>query len=136
MQEERLLKRILSWEREPHRRSREDPRRVVDSVREHLQNILNTRQGNVPIGENYGLPDFIELFRDYPDSLRDYERSIRMTIQQYEPRLKAVRVKLMANEEDPMTLRFQISARLVTREEKVAVLLESTVDPDGKVLIT
>lgn len=108
----------------------------MDSVREHLQKILNTKQGNVPIGEEYGLPDFCELFRDYPDSLRDYERSIRLTVQKYEPRLTSVRVKLIPNEEDPMTLRFQVSARLVTREQRVPVVLESTVDQDGRVLIT
>lgn len=136
MYEERLLKRILSWERDPQRRTGEDSGRVMDSVREHLQKILNTKQGNVPIGEDYGLPDFFELFRDYPDSLRDYERSIRLTVQKYEPRLKSVRVKLIPNDEDPMTLRFQVSARLVTREQRVPVVLESTVGQDGKVLIT
>lgn len=136
MYEERLLKRILSWELDPQRRTGEDSGRVMDSVREHLQKILNTKQGNVPIGEDYGLPDFFELFRDYPDSLRDYERSIRLTVQKYEPRLKSVRVKLIPNDEDPMTLRFQVSARLVTREQRVPVVLESTVGQDGKVLIT
>jgi len=136
MQEERLLRRIIAWEREPHRRAREDPKRIIDSVREHLQKILNTRQGSVMIGEDYGLPDFAELLRDYPDSLRDFERSIRMTIQKYEPRLKMVRVKLLPNEEDLLTLRFQVSARLAAQEQRVPVLLESSVDQDGKVKIS
>jgi type VI secretion system protein len=136
MQEERLLRRIIEWEKDPHRRTREDPKRIIDSVREHLQRILNTRQGSVMIGEDYGLPDFAELLRDYPDSLRDFERSIRMTIQKYEPRLKVVRVKLLPNEEDLLTLRFQVSARLAAQEQRVPVLLESTVDQDGKVNIT
>jgi type VI secretion system protein len=136
MQEERLLRRIIAWEKDPHRRTREDPKRIIDSVREHLQRILNTRQGSAMIGEDYGLPDFAELLRDYPDSLRDFERSIRMTIQKYEPRLKMVRVKLLPNEEDLLTLRFQVSARLAAQEQRVPVLLESTVDQDGKVNIT
>lgn len=136
MQEERLLRRIIAWEKDPRRRTREDPKRTIDSVREHLQRILNTRQGSVMIGEDYGLPDFAELLRDYPDSLRDFERSIRMTIQKYEPRLKMVRVRLLPNEEDLLTLRFQVSARLVGQERRVPVLLESTVDQDGKVNIT
>jgi len=135
MQEERLLRKITAWEKDPHRRTREDPRRIIASIREHLQKILNTRQGSVMIGEDYGLPDFAGLFRDYPESLRDFERSIRMTIQKYEPRLKMVRVKLLPNEEDLLTLRFQISARLAAQEQRVPVLLESTVDQDGKVSI-
>ena len=136
MQEERLLRRIIAWEKDPHRRTRADPKRIINSVREHLQRILNTRQGSVMIGEDYGLPDFAELLRDYPDSLRDFERSIRMTIQKYEPRLKMVRVKLLPNEEDLLTLRFQVSASLAGQERRVPVLLESTVDQDGKVNIT
>jgi len=135
MQEERLLRRIIAWEKDPRLRTREDPKRTIDSVREHLQKILNTRQGSVMIGEDYGLPDFAELLRDYPESLRDFERSIRMTIQEYEPRLKMVRVKLLPNEEDLLTLRFQVSARLAAREQRVPVLLESMVDQDGKVSI-
>lgn len=135
MQEKRLLQRIIDWEKDPHRRAREDPKSIIDSVREHLQKILNTRQGSVMIGEDYGLPDFAELLRDYPDSLRDFERSIRMTIQKYEPRLKMVRVKLLPNEEDLLTLRFQVSARLAAQEQRVPVLLESSVDQDGKVRI-
>ena len=136
MQEERLLRRIRSWERDPQRRAREDPHRIIDSVREHLQKILNTRQGSAMIGEDYGLPDFVEMLRDYPDSLRDFERSIRSTIQSYEPRLTMVRVRLMTNEEDPLTLRFQVSAKLVSPDRKTAVVLESSVDQDGKVSIT
>lgn len=135
MQEERLLKRISSWERDPLRRERQDSRLIIDSVREHLQRILNTRQGSVLIGADYGLPDFVELLRDYPESLREFERSIRTTIQKYEPRLKAVRVKLLTNEDDPLTLRFQIAARLADPEQKIPVVLESRVDQDGRVRI-
>jgi len=135
MQEERLLKRIIAWERDPLRRTREDPKRIIDSVREHLQKILNTRQGSVMIGDDYGLPDFVEMLKDYPDSLREFERSIRATIQTYEPRLKAVRVKLLPNEDDPLTLRFQVSAKLVSRDQRIPVLLESVVDSDGKVSV-
>ncbi len=136
MKEERLLQRIIAWENNPTRRAREDPKRVIDSVREHLQKILNTRQGSVMIGEDYGLPDFVELFRDYPESLREFERSIRSTIQKYEPRLRTVRVRLLQNEEDPFTLRFQVSAKLAGQDKRVPVLLESKVDQDGKVKIS
>ncbi len=136
MQEERLLRRIIAWEQDPLRRTRQDSKRTIDSIKEHLQRILNTRQGSVMIGEDYGLPDFAELLRNYPESLRDFERSIRMTIQKYEPRLKTVRVKLLPNEDDLLSLRFQVSARLVSQDQRVPVLLESRVDQDGKVNVT
>lgn len=135
MREDRLLERIRSWEREPHRRAQEDPKRIIDSVLNHLQRILNSRQGSTPIGEDYGVPDFTELLRRYPDSLNDFERSIRQTIQKYEPRLRAVRVRLIPQEEDAFSLRFQIAAKLANEEYKDSVFFESLVDSDGKISV-
>ncbi len=135
MREERLLERIRAWRKEPGRRTRQDSKRAVGSVLGHLQRILNTRQGNVPIGADYGVPDFTDLVQAYPDGVRDFERSIRQTIQKYEPRLKAVRVHFVALTEDVLTIRFQITGRLVIEGHKEPVLFESVVGPDGKINI-
>src|SRR4030065_1609997 len=103
MREERLLERIQTWEREPARRGKEDPRRIVDSVIRHLQRILNTKQGNVPIAEDYGTPDFTDFFLTLPKTetnpKKEIEKAIRVAIQKYEPRLKGVRVNLVDQEE-------------------------------------
>ena len=136
MREDRLLKRISAWKKEPHRRSREDPKRTIDSVLEHLQQILNTRQGSALIGDDYGVPDFTELTQAYPDSVREFARSIRQTIQKYEPRLKGIRVRLIPQDEDFLSLRFQIMAQLLTEDHKEPVLFESVVDSDGKISIS
>jgi len=135
MREERLLERISTWEREPGRREREDVKRITDSILYHLQRILNTKQGNVPIAEDYGVPDFTDLFHSYPESVRDLEKSIRQTIQKYEPRLRGVRVSFIPQEEDILSLRFQIVAQLATAERKNSVLFETIVDSDGKVSV-
>jgi type VI secretion system protein len=132
MREERLLERIQTWEREPARRGKEDPRRIVDSVLRHLQRILNTKQGNVPIAEDYGVPDFSDFLNALPGSVREIEKTIRLAIQKYEPRLSAVRVSFIPQEEDPLSLRFQIFARLAA-EAKTQVFFETVVDSDGKI---
>jgi type VI secretion system protein len=134
MREEMLLERIKTWEKEPMRRNKEDSRRIVDSVLRHLQRILNTKQGNVPIAEDYGVPDFTDFLDDLPDSVREIEKTLRLTIQKYEPRLKAVKVSLIPQEEDLLSLRFQIVAKLTT-ESKTQVLFETIIDTDGKVSI-
>ncbi len=133
MREERLLERIRALKKNPERRGRKDPKRIMDSVLDHLQKILNTRQGSVPIAEDYGVPDFTDLFHEYPDSLRGVERAIRHTIQQYEPRLKGVRVAFLPQDEDSLVLRFQITAKLDMEDETVPVFFESVVDTDGKI---
>ena len=134
MREERLLERIQTWQKEPTRRNKEDSRRIVDSVLRHLQRILNTKQGNVPIAEDYGVPDFTDLLYSYPESVKEIERTIRSAIQKYEPRLKAVRVSFIPQEEDLLSLRFQIAARL-SSESKAQVFFETVVDSEGKITL-
>jgi type VI secretion system protein len=131
MREDRLLERIRAWQKEPRKRAREDPKRVVDSVLNHLQRILNTRQGSVPIGEDYGT----DLAMVYPGGVRDFERSITQTIQKYEPRLKAVRVRFVPPEEDLLSVRFQISGRLATEDHNEPVIFQSVVGSNGKISI-
>jgi type VI secretion system protein len=135
MREERLLERISTWKREPGRREREDIGRITDSILCHLQRILNTRRGNVLIAADYGVPDFTDLFQAYPESVRDLEKSIRQTIQKYEPRLTGVRVSFIPQEEDILSLRFQIVAKLATTERKNQVLFETIIDTEGKISV-
>ena len=134
MREERLLERIRSWEKEPVQRGKEDPRKVVDSVMAHLQRILNTRQGNVPIADDYGVPDFTDFMDNFPDSLRDMEKAIKNAVQKYEPRLKGVRISFVPYEDEMLTLKFQIMAKL-SLDAKNQVYFETTIDSDGKVSI-
>ena len=134
MREERLLERLQTWEKEPARRGKEDPRRIVDSVLRHLQRILNTKQGNVLIAEDYGIPDFSDFINTLPRSVGELEKSIRLAIQKYEPRLMAVRVTFIPQEEDRLSLRFQIIGKLST-ESKTQVYIETVIDSDGKIEI-
>lgn len=132
MAEERLLERIRTWKNEPRRRGRGELRRQIDSIVAHLQRILNTRQGNVPISGAYGVPDLTDFMLSYPESVTEIERSIRQAIEEYEPRLTSVRVRFMHQEEDVLCLRFQIVAQL-RGESGRNVLIETIVDSDGKV---
>ncbi len=134
MQEERLSERIRSQEREPMRRGGENRKRCIDSILEHLQRILNTRQGNVPIAADYGIPDFLDFLQTYPDSVHQIEESIRTAIDRYEPRLSGTSVTFIPREDEDLTLRFQIIARLATVGER-QVLLETVVDTDGRIRI-
>ena len=135
MREERLTERIRSWNRAPHRRGKPDPKRMVDSIVRHLERILNTRWGSAQIADDYGIPDLTDLRSGLPDAVRDLERAIRNTIQKYEPRLEAVRVKFIPQEETILTVSFQIVARLAVEGEKNPVTFQSVMDSDGKVTI-
>lgn len=132
MNEERLLERICTWEKEPERRSKGDYRRQIDSILAHLQRILNTRQGNVPISDTYGIPDLTDFMTSYPESVTGIEKSIRQAIEEYEPRLRFVKVVFLPQEGDVLCLRFQIIAKINTESGK-SILIETIVDSDGKI---
>ncbi len=132
MREERLLERIITWKKEPNRRSRGDYRRQIDSILAHLQRILNTRQGNVPISDTYGIPDLTDFMTSYPESATEIEKSIKQAIETYEPRLRGVKVVFMPQEFDLLCLRFQIIAHLMSESGK-NILIETIVDSDGKI---
>jgi len=135
MEEARLLERIRLREKNPLRRETQDASQVIDSLLNHLTRILNTRRGNVLIAEDYGIPDYTELLQNFPESLRDVERAIRQTITQYEPRLKAVRVSFMPQENNVLSLTFQISAKLVSTTSNTSVLFETQFDSGGKISV-
>lgn len=135
MREARLLERIRLKEQDPLRRESDNPSKIIDSIGDHLKQILNTRQGNVPISNEYGTPDFTEFLTDYPQSLRGFERAIRQTITQFEPRLRAVRVTFIPQEEDRLAVKFQIIAKLAAADSNTSVLFESLLDSDGKIRV-
>lgn len=134
MYEERLLERIRSFERNPLRRGGRDQRQSIDSVLAHLQCILNTRQGNVMLADDYGVPDFLNFLQTYPESVHEIEASIRTAIEKYEPRLSGTSVTFIPDEDETLTLRFQIMASL-TVEDGRKVFLETVVDTDGRIRI-
>ncbi len=131
MQEHRLLDRIRLAMKNPSRRVTQDPKQMIRSVQEHLQRILNTRQGNVPIADDYGIPDFTNLMSGFPESKRSIERTIRNTIQYYEPRLQGVRITFLDQHDKTLTISFQISAQLVLPGHKDPVTFESVLDAGG-----
>lgn len=134
MHEERLLERIRSAEREPLRRGGDNQRRCIDSLLAHLQRILNTRQGNVPIADDYGVPDFLDFLQTYPESVHEIEHNIKNAIDRYEPRLSRATVTYVQDEDETLTLRFQIVACL-TVEGGRKVFFETVVDSDGRIRI-
>jgi len=135
MSVQRLLLRIKTLEANPHGRFIETDHDIIAAITEHLQRLLNTRQQSALIADEYGIPDFTELLHTYPDSIRDMERALKAAIEKYEPRLRSVRVKFVPHDDDPLSVRFEIIARLVNRKGMPSVFFESIVDADGKVKI-
>ena len=98
--------------------------------------MLNTRHGQVLLHGDYGIPDMNDLLHSFPDSIQEMQQAIRTTIEKFEPRLKVINIRFIESEEDILTLRFEIKARLITAKEKAALQFETMVDSSGEVQVT
>lgn len=119
------------------RLSAPDPSRPTDEIQSILGNlraILNTRVGDAPSAEAFGIVDLCDLVHNFPDATQIVQRSIRSAIARYEPRLRSVRVRL-APTEDPLTLVFEVSARLARDRRRSLVRVRTEVTPSGQVRV-
>jgi len=135
MREERLLERIHNAELDPERREGNNSARRVRSIMNHLQRILNTKHGSVPIAEDYGMPDFTDLPSAFSnESTHEVERTLRTEILKYEPRLQKVRISFESQKEDILSLRFKVEAQLMG-DDGSPISFETVVDGAGKVTV-
>ena len=100
---------------------------VYASVLHHLSRLLNTREGESCCVPGYGLPALSDV--DLSARGDDLRRAIEGAIAKYEPRLEAVRVKFLPPDpSDPLKLRFEISGRISTEDERLSVRFSTIAD--------
>jgi len=64
----------------------------LDSLRTHLERLLNSRQGTLVHQPGYGLPDLSDIYLNIPHSLERLAVEVKRCIDAYEPRLRQVRI--------------------------------------------
>lgn len=137
MREDRLLERIARWEGGDERRNLASADLMVESIVRHLQRILNTRQGSVPIDPMFGVPDFTNLASAYTSSLNDQiERDIRSLVDRYEPRLKNVTLKMLEERPDALSLSFELTGSVVIDDRMVPVRMSTSIGSQGRIRIS
>ena len=130
--QERLLQRIRNQESPPAERDPGSLAQEVNSIIEHLQRLLNTRQGSVPIRPDYGVPDFSHLTGEtFTDIALEMQQSLRKVLETFEPRLTRIQVGFDPRAEDPTLLRFRIEG-VLARDERVPLTLETSISPEGR----
>jgi type VI secretion system protein len=136
MAPERSLFERLARAGEQEGRSRHlSPERAADSVLQHLRKMLNVHQGSVPTLPLYGMPDFNDMASRFPEAIQELKQVLKTTIEQYEPRLKRVRIDHLPDTADPLHLRFEITAQLMTGRGNTAIGFETALDTSGRVSI-
>ena len=89
------------------------------SVISNLNRLFNAQRTAVSHLPAYGLPAISDVYRDMPASISGLRYAVKEAIEQYEPRLKRVRVVHHRTDEFAMRLVFIVSGQLVGRSERV-----------------
>jgi len=109
---------------------------TVEAVSRHLQDLFNTRRGSALTRRDYGLPDFNDLVFGTKKSVEtELGNVIRETIQAFEPRLTAVRVRHIPDDDDPLSLRYEISGRLLLGADRAPVAFETIMTESGRIRV-
>ncbi|MCX4243016.1 type VI secretion system baseplate subunit TssE [Paraliomyxa miuraensis] len=114
-----------------------DPSRPVDEVHSivgNLRALLNTRLGDSMAAQGFGVVDFVDLVHQFPSAAQVIQRSIRNTVAEFEPRLRNVRVRLV-DSGDPLSLAFEVSARMVGDKRKGLVRVRTEMSQGGRVKV-
>ena len=133
--ERSLLDRLRAPEPDAARTIHENTNRLAESVMQNLRRLLNSHHGIAPIREDYGIPPICDVLHSFPDAIAGMRKAIKATIENYEPRLRRVNVKHVDVAEDPLALNFEITAELVTEEEKASVWISTRIDGSGQVRV-
>jgi len=137
MLEESLLERLRYIESHPEARGAKDASRGVRSIINHLRRLLNTKQGSVQIGAEYGMPDITNYPGEHLDGMaREVESVLGEVVHRYEPRLRNVKIKFDPDGKDVLALRFKFEADIVIDRNRVMpIVFETIVTSSGMVKV-
>lgn len=110
----------------------------VDSILEHLRNILNSRHGSVMIADNYGMPDLTNFpGENLGASVKELEKIMKSTVEKYEPRLTNVRISYDPESSSGFSLKFGLSAEVSAAysSKRSPIFFETVITSDGFVKV-
>lgn len=101
---------------------------LVNSIKRHLNNVLNSRPGGCQSSIDLGVIDLNDATMTTRDLKSTIQASIGACIERYEPRLSNVTVSPIVTGDDPLELRFKISADIYLESEKHVVAFDLLLD--------
>jgi type VI secretion system protein len=108
---------------------------IRDSLLMHLRQMCSTRLGSMLTRPDFGVMDVADLIHAFPDAGSTMARSIRHTIEAYEPRLANVRVRFEPIDPNELTLRFEITAQMLVDGTKTPVSFQTSIDPNRHISV-
>jgi type VI secretion system protein len=131
--ERSILERLARPRQGAGRTLAESPQEIARSVLRNLQHILNTRLGTAPAQMDLGMPAPSEITQASPDAVNLVIRNLRACIEKYEPRLTSVDIAHVEAGDEMLSLRFQITARVIVARDGTTISFDTVVDPAGRI---
>ncbi|MFT4607759.1 MAG: type VI secretion system protein [Urechidicola sp.] len=131
----RLLKRIKGWEEAGQVSASDiDINEVLESVRDDLEKLFNTRRGTVLIDQDFGLPDFTHLMNGYsaPD-VDEIQRDILHQVRTYETRLDNSIVVAQVSKVADNSLGFGLTAVFNHKNQEQTLSANISIKDNGSV---
>ncbi|MCW8470799.1 type VI secretion system baseplate subunit TssE [Fluoribacter gormanii] len=138
MRAERLTERVRRYARQGALLSAKmDSSILIESIRDHIEKILSTRQGSAPIDREYGLSELPTLVEDYSFAYQEELRThLEKTILRYEPRLESVQVSKILIDPGNQMITCDILAHLNQSYDGLKVFFTTILTSKGRVLVT
>lgn len=136
MYKQRLFKRLRFFNENPHSRLKtHEVKYEIASIKEHLNKLLTSRVETSLIADDYGLVDISNIHNEYfSEFLKSLEIEIKKAVENYEPRLKDIKVSFIRTDDKRFNLNFEIEGMLRS-DDSTKVLLHTIVYPEGKVFL-
>ena len=132
---ETLLERIRNQYYSVIPRGTEEAR-IIDSITQNLDKVLNHQQGSALAAPDLGLPDFNSTrFGDGLQNIYGMARVIEQCITKYEPRARDVRAEYMKDEKNPLQLLFKISMSVKKGKDFIPLVFETVMGMDGIIYV-
>lgn len=109
--------------------------RVISDISLHIQDMLNVRLGCVTALDDYGMPDFNDVVKEFPDAINRIRYAIIDFIQAYEPRLKGVSVTHEHDPFQPLLLKFAISGEVRIQDQRERVNFSTVLTGSGQATV-
>lgn len=136
MYKKRLLNRIKHFNKFPEDRLKTQNVFIeINSIKEHLNKLLTTREMTTLIADDYGLSDISNIHNEFfSEFLISLKEEIFKKIDKYEPRLKDIKVEFIKTDNKKFNLKFEIEARLKS-DNYTNIIFQTTIYPEGKVIL-
>ncbi len=105
------------------------------NVISNVQRMLNVREGSVMALPNYGMPDFNDIVKEFPDAISRIQFAISRFIDAYEPRLHAVQVHYVHDSDQPLLLKFVISGEIRINDRVSKVSFDTVLTGAGQATV-